>query len=88
MKTALLFAVVALSATAVSAQPEHSVRGYVRSDGTYVAPHYQTNPDATRLNNYSTQGNYNPHTGQNGTVNPYSVPTIPNPYSTKPYEPE
>jgi hypothetical protein len=49
-------------------------QGYTRSDGTYVAPHYQTAPDNTRLNNYSTQGNVNPYTGQAGTVNPYPTP--------------
>lgn len=85
---ALLFAAAALSATVASAQASHSVKGYVRSDGTYVAPHYQTNPDGNRFNNYSTQGNYNPHTGQIGTVNPYAIPSIPQPYNTKPSEPE
>jgi hypothetical protein len=39
--------------------------------------------DNNRLNNYSTQGNVNPYTGQMGTVNPYSQPMTPmqsNPY--------
>ena len=48
----------------------HSVRGYTRSNGTYVAPHYQTNPNHTKLDNWSTKGNYNPFTGKAGTVNP------------------
>ena len=43
-------------------------RGYVNpGTGTYVAPHYQTPPDNTRSNNYGTQGNMNPHTGEWGT---------------------
>jgi opacity protein-like surface antigen len=46
-------------------------QGYMRNDGTYVQPHYQTAPNNTRLDNYSTQGNVNPYTGQAGTVNPY-----------------
>jgi hypothetical protein len=46
------------------------VRGYTRSDGTYVAPYYRTSPDHTIDNNYSTKGNYNYHTGEQGTVNP------------------
>jgi hypothetical protein len=41
-------------------------QGYVRSNGTYVQPHYQTAPDHSQSNNYSTQGNYNPYTGQEG----------------------
>lgn len=46
---------------------EHRVSGYTRSNGTYVAPHYQTNADSTRNDNYSTRGNVNPHTGKEGT---------------------
>ena len=46
---------------------EHVVSGYTRSNGTYVAPHYQTNANATRDDNYSTRGNTNPHTGIAGT---------------------
>ena len=42
------------------------VRGYTRRDGTYVQGHYRSNADSTKLNNYSTQGNYNPYTGQQG----------------------
>lgn len=47
------------------------VRGYVRDNGTYVQPHYKTNSDSTMSNNYSTQGNVNPYTGQPGTVPNY-----------------
>ena len=39
------------------------VRGYVKKDGTYVAPHVRTSPDATIYNNYSYPGNYNPNKG-------------------------
>lgn len=42
------------------------VQGYSRSDGTYVQPHYRTNPNNTQLDNYSTSGNYNPYTGKTG----------------------
>lgn len=44
-----------------------SVRGYVRSDGTYVAPHYRSAPDGNFGNNWSTIGNVNPYTGTPGT---------------------
>ena len=53
------------------AQGSHMVRGHVRKDGTYVAPHMRTNPNSTRLDNWSTRGNVNPHTGEEGTKDPY-----------------
>lgn len=49
----------------------HSVRGHVTRSGTYVQPHRATNPDSTRLNNWSTRGNVNPYTGQPGTRSPF-----------------
>ena len=33
------------------------VNGYYRKDGTYVAPHYRTSPDAYKWNNYSAREN-------------------------------
>ena len=45
---------------------DHYVRGYFRSDGTYVQGHYQTNPDGSFWNNYSSYGNFNPYTGRKG----------------------
>ena len=44
-----------------------SVRGYFRKDGTYVAPRRRSAPDNSFDNNWSTQGNVNPFTGQPGT---------------------
>lgn len=46
------------------------VSGYVRKDGTYVQGHYRTNPNSTNRDNYSTLGNTNPWTGQEGWVLP------------------
>lgn len=54
-----------------TAYADNYVNGYTRKDGTYVQPHYQTNPNSTKLDNYSTQGNSNPYTGKAGTVDPY-----------------
>ena len=34
----------------------HSVRGHTTKSGTYVAPHHATNPNHTKLDNYSTKG--------------------------------
>jgi hypothetical protein len=50
-----------------SSSSSHSVRGYTRKDGTYVAPHRQSNPDKNFRNNWSTKGNVNPNTGKEGT---------------------
>ena len=72
MKKALL-ALALLAAT--SAFADEYVQGYIRHDGTYVAPHHRTAPDSNPYNNYSTQGNTNPYTGQAGTVNPYQQPS-------------
>jgi hypothetical protein len=89
----ILIAMLALCAsTTAMAQSEHHVNGYTRADGTYVAPHEQTNPNSTRNDNWSTQGNVNPYTGVEGTKprDSYSSPTPPkprtNPYGN-PYQP-
>ncbi len=59
-----------LVAGVATAQGDHYVRGYTKSDGTYVAPHYQTNPNGMSADNWSTQGNVNPYTGQPGREAP------------------
>lgn len=46
------------------------VRGHVRRDGTYVAPHWRSAPDGNPYNNWSTYPNVNPYTGQQGTRRP------------------
>lgn len=49
-----------------------SVRGYIKpSTGKYVAPHYKTTPNKTKLDNFSTKGNYNPFTGKKGYTSPF-----------------
>ena len=48
----------------------HAVKGHVTKDGTYVAPHHATNPNATKTDNYSSKPNVNPYTGKAGTVDP------------------
>ncbi len=46
------------------------VDGYYRKDGTYVQPHYRSNPDGNPYNNWSFPGNTNPYTGKVATGNP------------------
>ena len=43
------------------------VRGYHRSDGTSVKPHYRSSPNQYKNDNWSTRGNTNPYTGKRGT---------------------
>lgn len=43
------------------------VRGYYKRSGTYVVPHYRSDPDGSIWNNWSIQGNVNPYTGNRGT---------------------
>lgn len=73
-----------------------AVHGYTRKDGTYVQPYERTAPNNTRNDNYSTQGNVNPYTGQPGTkprdegaYGAYQTPSYsapqPNPYAS-PYD--
>lgn len=55
------------------------VKGYIKKDGTYVAPSHRKSPNSTKFDNYSTQGNVNPYTGKEGTVDPLkpAAPTKP-----------
>lgn len=81
MKVIAAVLLCVVSATAFAAQ---RVDGYTRKDGTYVAPHYRSSPNSTKLDNYGTQGNVNPYTGQKGYVDPYGAPNpSPRPKSPK-----
>ena len=46
------------------------VNGYYKGNGTYVQPHYRSDPNSSRLDNWSTRGNINPYTGKRGNLNP------------------
>lgn len=77
-------AVAILVAFAVPASAQVHVHGYYRKDGTYVQPHERTAPNNTKADNYSSYPNVNPYTGKQGTVDPYSPPSVP---TYKPYTP-
>ena len=80
----LILALLATALIAPSLSAQVRVRGYTRSDGTYVAPHYRSSPNSTTSDNYSTRGNVNPYTGLPGTRDPnYRPPssTYSNPYA-------
>jgi len=67
MKAILLLFIFAITLQ-ISAQVK--VRGYYRKNGTYVQPHYRSNPDGNPYNNWSYPGNANPYTGKTATGNP------------------
>lgn len=59
-------ALLALISISVAAVADEYVKGYTRKDGTYVEPHHRTSPNSRRDDNYSSQGNQNPYTGDRG----------------------
>lgn len=92
MKVVIAVAALALSTVAFADQ---YVQPHVTRNGTYVEGHYRSEPNSNRYDNYSSQGNTNPYTGQRGTErNEYSNPpaynqqnnpygnTYQNPYDT------
>jgi hypothetical protein len=62
----ILFVIFGLVGLFQVADAAVRVRGYFRSNGTYVMPSYRSNPDRSRLNNWGAKGNYNPYTGKAG----------------------
>jgi hypothetical protein len=66
MKKFLAFLLAFLFLFNVAAFAYQRVRGYTRRNGTYVAPHYRSDPDGIRSNNWSSSGNVNPFTGKRG----------------------
>lgn len=55
-----------------SGSGSHSISGYTRKNGTYVAPSHATNPNRTKTDNWSSKPNTNPYTGKQGTKDPYA----------------
>ena len=62
-----ILVLLALLLTISSAFADTYVNGYIKKDGTYVNGYTRSSPDSTNWNNYSTQGNSNPYTGNEGT---------------------
>ena len=65
--TKLLLLLVSMLIVCTSVIAGVSVKGYYRSNGTYVQPHMRSSPDGNFSNNWSTVGNVNPYTGKAGT---------------------
>jgi hypothetical protein len=66
-RNTILGALVVLMLSASVSLADVHVRGHYRSSGTYVQPHYRSNPDGNSSNNWSTYPNVNPRTGSMGT---------------------
>ena len=65
MRTVLVAA--ALVCAGFASANAGSVNGYVKRDGTYVAPHYRSGSNGTVTDNYSFKGNSNPYSGSTGS---------------------
>lgn len=56
-----------LTLTPATTEAASRVKGYYKpKTGTYVQPHYRSSPNRTRIDNWSTKGNYNPFTAKKG----------------------
>ncbi len=67
MKKLFLFSIVLFFAS-LSLTAQTRVRGYYKSDGTYVRSHVRSTRNYTNHDNWSTVGNVNPYTGTRGSV--------------------
>ena len=70
MKKIILCLVIAFSLLTVSSPEAKTIKVqsyYKPSTGKYVESYYKTSLNKTKIDNYSTKGNYNPYTGKIGT---------------------
>ncbi len=67
MKKLFLTIAIVVVAKFTFGQSNVKVRGYIRSNGTYVQPYIRTSPNNTVYDNWSTYPNVNPYTGNIGT---------------------
>lgn len=61
-----LFIVLLIALVTPDIHGDVRVKGYFKGDGTYVAPHYRSNPNSNFNDNWSTKPNVNPYTGKRG----------------------
>lgn len=69
--TTLGFISVLILGSIFTASAAVKVKGYTKSNGRYVSPTLRSSPNKTKLDNYSTKGNYNPYTGKVGKLKGY-----------------
>ncbi|MCW2412957.1 hypothetical protein M2345_002716 [Sphingobium sp. B8D3D] len=75
MKRLVFLAVVMSMACGADARSVR-VKPYFKKDGTFVQGHMRTSPNRTQYDNWSTRGNFNPYTGQEGRKDPYPLPVF------------
>lgn len=83
-KTMIAAVMMGAAALCGPASAEDWVNGYTRRDGTQVQPHWRSDRDNDSLNNWSTRGNTNPHTGAVGTHDPYRDHPSTSPFGSTP----
>jgi hypothetical protein len=66
----LSLAMIAAAPSLADASGSHRRSGYFTKNGTYVAPARATNPNRTRVDNWSSKPNVNPYTGKRGMRDP------------------
>lgn len=66
---ALLVALIVFANISFVDAKSFKVKGYTKKNGTYVQPYYKSSPNRTKIDNFSTKGNYNPYSGKTGKVN-------------------
>lgn len=70
MKLWLSIALTLIIALPAAAQVH--VKGYVRRDGTYVAPHIRSAPNSTKTDNYGPSRTSPQYTGKGSVTSPYT----------------
>lgn len=63
-------AIIILAALLAAPVFAKTTSGYIKKDGTYVAPYQSSKPNHTERDNYGTKGNLNPYTSKAGTKEP------------------
>lgn len=66
MKKLLVFLLVFLFAFRIAVSAAQCVKSYTKKNGTIVQNYMRSNPNKTKIDNYSTKGNINPYTGKRG----------------------
>jgi hypothetical protein len=80
-KKNLALLALALAMTSPTFAKDRAVKGDVAKDGTHVAPHVATTPNATtpiatKADNRSSKGTVNAQTGKESAKDPYAVPLL------------
>lgn len=71
IKTAVIVIMALAFCVSTSEAKSTRVKSGITKTGTYRPPHLRTSPNKTKVDNWSTKGNYNPYTGKQGTKKAY-----------------